>query len=102
MTDLQINEMDSVHMKIESEKGIARELSDFFTFSVPNYQYTPAYKNKLWDGQIRLFNLHTRTLYAGLLDYVLSFAKDRNYTVSNSLKLPEGNITKDMVEKYIN
>jgi len=102
MTDIEIKQVDSVNIKIESEKGIARELSDFFTFYVPNHQYTPAYKNKIWDGQIRLFNLHSRTVYAGLFDYVLSFAKDRNYTVSSSIKRPDGSIKKDMVEKYIN
>ena len=82
MSDLIIREVDAVHLKIESEKSIAKELSDFFTFYVPNYQYTPAYKNKYWDGQIRLFNLFNRTIYAGLEDYIRKFCDDRNYSYS--------------------
>ena len=62
MTDLIIRQEDAVNLKIESEKSIAKELSDFFTFYVPNYQYTPAFKNKYWDGQIPLFNLFNRTM----------------------------------------
>ena len=78
MSDLEINRIDSVNIKIQCDRGTAKELSEYFTFSVPNYQYTPAYKNKLWDGQIRLYNIHTQKIYTGLLDYVLKFATDRN------------------------
>ena len=82
MSDLIIRQIDAVHLKIESEKSIAKELSDFFTFYVPNYQYTPAFKNKFWDGQIRLFNLFNRTIYAGLKDYIQKFCDDRDYSYS--------------------
>ena len=76
---IKINCIDSVNLKIECEKDIAKELSSFFTFSVPNYQYTPAFKNRTWDGKIRLFNGLTYTLYAGLLDYIYKFAEERCY-----------------------
>ena len=82
MSDLIIKQLDAVNLKVESEKSIAKELSDFFTFYVPNYQYTPAFKNKFWDGQIRLFNLFNRTIYAGLEDYIRKFCEDRNYSYS--------------------
>ena len=85
MINLKIIQIDSVHLKIECEKGTAKELSDFFTFTVPNYQYTPAFKNKKWDGQIRLFNLYSGKIYVGLYDYILSFAKDRKYSVESHL-----------------
>ena len=81
MSDLVIEDLDSVYIKVNCERSIAKELNQYFTFAVPNYQFTPAYKNKVWDGQIRLFNLFTHTIYAGLLDYVIKFAGDRNYTI---------------------
>ena len=68
MSQLEIHPIDSVHIKVDCDKSIAKELSSFFTFSVPNYQFTPAYKNKLWDGQIRLYNIHTQKIYRGLQD----------------------------------
>ena len=43
MTDLIIRQEDAVNLKIESEKSIAKEVSDFLTFYLPNYQYTPAF-----------------------------------------------------------
>lgn len=101
MSDLEIQQVDSVHIKIRCERSIAKELSDFFTFTVPNYQYTPAYKNKLWDGQIRLYNLHTQQLYAGLLEYVYSFAKDRNYTITSETKKSKSSITDKDISVFV-
>ena len=46
----------------------------------------PAYRMKIWDGKIRLFNIHNRLLYGGLLEYVFIFAEKRNYEVK-----PDGN-----------
>jgi len=88
--DLIIKQKDAVNLFIECEKSIAKELNQYFTFYVPNYQYTPAYKKKVWDGQIRLFNLYSRNIYVGLLDYIKKFAKDRKYSLEvDSEKLLE-------------
>jgi superfamily II DNA or RNA helicase len=80
MADLTITQPDSVMIKVDCDRSLAKELNSYFTFSVPNFQYTPAFKKKLWDGKIRLFNLYTQTIFAGLTDQVVKFAKDRGYT----------------------
>jgi superfamily II DNA or RNA helicase len=79
MSDFKIKQIDAVNLKVDCEKGFAKELSEYFTFMVPNYQYTPAYKNKYWDGKIRLFNIFNRTIYAGLSSHIKKFCEDRNY-----------------------
>lgn len=81
MNIIKIKQVDSVYIQIDCEKGIAKELSSFFTFNVPNSQYNPAFRKRRWDGKIRLFNILTNKLYAGLLTYVFSFAHDRGYKV---------------------
>jgi len=78
--NLIIHKKDEVYVKIICEKHIARELSEFFTFFVPGYQFVPAYRNRIWDGKIRLFNLQSFTLYRGLLNYVEQFCEERDYT----------------------
>lgn len=85
MVDIQITQSDSVMLKVECDRSLARELNGYFTFTVPNFQYTPAFKKRLWDGKIRLFNLYTQTIYAGLIDLIVKFAKDRGYTWNQSL-----------------
>ena len=56
------------------------ELSEYFTFFVPGYQFVPAYRNRIWDGKIRLYNLQTGQLYLGLIQYLKEFANEREYT----------------------
>lgn len=79
MSTIRIEKYNEVFVRIFSEKSIEQELSDFFSFRVPGYQYQPLYKNKLWDGYKRLYSIQTKTLYLGLIDYVFEFAKRNNY-----------------------
>ena len=102
MSDIEIHPVDSVYIKVVCDRGIAKELSDFFTFTVPNYKYIPAYRNKMWDGQIRLYNIHTQRIYSGLKEYVLKFAAERNYTVSNNIPSSKSKMTDKDVSLYIN
>jgi len=97
---ITINELDSVNVKIDCDRSVAKELSSFFTFSVPNFKFTPAYRNKVWDGKIRLFNSLTHTIYAGLLDYIFKFAEERNYKVEFNPK-PKQIIKQEDIDSFI-
>jgi len=79
---IEITKKDEVYLKISCEAGVAQELCDYFTFIVPGHTFMPAYRMKIWDGKIRLFNIHNRLLYSGLLEYVFIFAEPRNYSVA--------------------
>ena len=50
-----------------------QELSEFFTFEVPGFKFMPMYRNRMWDGKIRLFSPATGEIYVGLLPYVQKF-----------------------------
>lgn len=79
---IKIEKINEVYLRVYTDDGIAQELSQFFTFEVPGARFTPAYKAKMWDGKIRLYDLHRKTLYVGLLKYVLDFADRNGYEVS--------------------
>ena len=74
MSTLTIKKKNHAYITVDGEPSTLNELSDFFTFYVPGYKFMPAYRNKMWDGKIRLFNTQTRELYAGLYDYIEEFA----------------------------
>lgn len=77
-----IDKYNEVYIKIHcDDTGVLYELSDYFTFAVPNAKFTPKFRNKMWDGKIRLFNLMTRLLYGGLAPYIEKFANERGYLV---------------------
>jgi len=75
---IYVEKISEVHLRVFAEPAVEKNLSDFFKFRVPGYQFTPQYKARLWDGWIRLYDLHRKTLYAGLYNYLLQFA-ERNH-----------------------
>jgi len=82
MTVLKIKKVNEVFVQIEcDDAGVHYELSDFFSFFVPGYRWMPAFKNKMWNGKINLYNTRNHTLYAGLVPYVQEFAEARDATV---------------------
>ena len=76
MSDLiKIQKKNEVFVRVDCDPSVANELSDFFTFFVPGYKFMPAYRNKVWDGKIRLFDSRLKTIYGGLIPYIKEFAE---------------------------
>ena len=80
MSDYKVQLKDHSMMYIDCERGHAQELSEYFSFYVPGYKFMPSYRNKVWDGKIRLYNSITNELNAGLFHYLRKFCSERNYT----------------------
>lgn len=81
MDTLIVKKKNEAKLIVDCDPGVARELSDFFTFFVPGYKFMPAYKNKVWDGKIRLYDSRTKELPAGLFSYLSEFADVREYNI---------------------
>ena len=79
MVDLEIEKKNEVFLRVKAEPHIYQELSDHFTFEVPGAKFMPQYRNKYWDGKIRLFSNATGEIYVGLLDKIASFCKNYGY-----------------------
>ena len=72
MTHLVIKKKNEVFINVESEQHVYRELSDHFSFDVPGAKFMPQYRNKYWDGKIRLYDSRKNELYTGLTDKVIT------------------------------
>lgn len=100
---IKLKKLNEVYLQVDTEPGLKQELADYFTFMVPGYQFMPAYRNKMWDGKIRLLDYRNNTIYAGLLSHIEKFAQDRDYDIqydssivmTNEFSLQEG---KEFVE----
>ena len=79
MDVVEIYKINEIYLKIKSEPSIMMEMSQFFTFDVPGAKFSPAFRNKVWDGKIRLLNVMTGSLYCGLNRYVEEFCNHRKY-----------------------
>ena len=82
MSDIIISKKNEVYLEVECEPHIKYELSEYFTFEVPDAKFMPQYKKKYWDGKIRLFSPANGQLYIGLLHYLTEWAEERDYTYS--------------------
>jgi superfamily II DNA or RNA helicase len=81
MANIIIQKKNEIYLKVETEPHIHQELSEHFTFDVPGAKFMPQYRSKYWDGKIRLYSNHTGELYVGLLDKLVAWAKNCEYTV---------------------
>jgi len=82
LPQIRIRKLNYAFVRIETDMDIALEISSSLTFEVPGAKHTPAFKRGQWDGKIRLFNLGSRTIPAGLYQKVIEFAQSRDYTYS--------------------
>ena len=81
MTDIIIKKKNEVYVTVKAEPAICQELSDLFTFDVPGAKFMPQYRNKYWDGKIRLFSPATGEVYVGLVDKIASWARKAEYSL---------------------
>lgn len=95
---ITVTKKDEVHLLIETDPSTAKEIVDFFTFEVPGARFMPAYRNRMWDGKVRLFNMYTRELYLGLLDYLKEFADQLEYKI----KIDMEDVGEPISSTYIN
>jgi len=71
---MHISKKNEVNLIIDDLTDSERqELSEFFTFEVPGFKFMPMYRNRMWDGKIRLFSPATGEIYVGLLSYIKKF-----------------------------
>jgi len=81
MADIIIKKKNEIFLTLKAEPHIFQELSDHFTFDIPGAKFMPQYRSKHWDGKIRLFSTHNGEIYVGLLDKIISWAKNHEYSI---------------------
>ena len=98
----KVSKKNEVYLTVDTEPSTARALSDFFTFEVPGARFMPAYRNRIWDGKIRLYSPATGELYMGLLPYLKKWLDDYNetYEISEELK-NDKQIDKQILDGFI-
>ena len=69
-----ITKKNEVFLRVDADPHIHQELSDYFTFEVPNAKFLQKQRRyKYWDGKIRLYSPGNGELYVGLFDYLIEW-----------------------------
>ena len=84
---LKLEKVNEVYLRVASEPSVVQELADHLTFEIPGAKFSPAFRNKFWDGKIRLLNSLTGLTYTGLVKEITEFAAARNYDIEIDLSL---------------
>lgn len=102
MADVKLIKKNEVFIKVQCDASIAQELSDHFCFEVPGAKFHPLYRNKMWDGKIRLFSMFAKELYTGLLGYLEHFCEVNNYKIDYEDYVQTADaVTPEMVKQFV-
>ena len=96
-----IDKKNEVYLKIEADDSIRRDLGEYFTFEVPGYRFTPQFRNRVWDGKIRLFSYATGQIYAGLYPYIVKWCEDNKIQIVDGTKIKDISVDETLVNKFI-
>ena len=114
MDRLIVQKKNEVYLTIQAEPHVHHELSDYFTFEVPEAKFlkkNPRYK--YWDGTIRLYSPASGELYVGLWNHLQEWCAKKGNRLevednkwygqpsdTNDFVSPQG--VKDFVDKISN
>jgi superfamily II DNA or RNA helicase len=106
VNEVTIQKKNHVSLQLDCDRGIAQELDEFFSFFVQGYKFMPLYKNKVWDGKVRLFNRNTYELPVGLYDHLVEYCKKYDYKIDleeGPVGLPgeKNDVTMDEIYQFI-
>lgn len=87
--------MNAVYLKIDADSSVKMELEAYFKFQPSGYQFNPSYKNRVWDGWIRIFQPLRPKLYVGLFPKLRKFCEDRGYELQAPESLMVGETVPD-------
>ena len=90
---INVEVKNAVHIIVRTDPGVAMEISEYFSFKPAGYEWSPAYKNRMWDGVIRLFQPMRPVLYVGLFPRLKKFCDDRGYELNAPDHLMNGEPT---------
>ncbi len=99
---LKIEKENSSFLRLEtSDESVIRHIRDEFTFEVPNFKFTKAFKaGRSWNGRIQLLKKN-QFLYSGLIHVLEDFLKKNSYEYKNNFIQEEGIITEEELLEHI-
>ena len=98
---LIIDKKNEVYLKIEADADIRRELGEYFTFEVPGFKFMPQYRNRVWDGKIRLFSYATGQIYAGLYPYIVDWCNKNDIQIVDGTKIADVTVNEEDVTRFL-
>lgn len=104
MTDtILIQNLNASRVRIDAEMHVYQGLYDHFAFRPEGYKFMPSFKNKVWDGFLRLFDIRSRSLPLGLIPRLEKYAEclkiDVDFSQYNNIS-GDKSVTLEAVQEF--
>lgn len=100
MEVIEIYKKNEATLLVQASDMVLREIKNYFSVFATNYQFTPLYKEKIWDGKIKFFNSLDNSLPIGLLEKLYVFASIGKYKIEVNFER-ENEISKTEFKKFV-
>lgn len=101
---ITINKLNESYLHLRCNKAISLEISEYFSFEVPNAKFVRKQMKYKWDGIIRLARL-TKYGYIefplGLLTHLEKFASDRSYELDFNYNTDISKLNESYFNNYV-
>ena len=98
---IYVKKINEVWMFVTADPSIEMELREAFTFEVPGFKYMPAYKQGIWDGMIRSYDINTKRMHCGLLANLRQFAEENKYGLDIDPDLEDTEFSVEYIEAWL-
>lgn len=101
---IEVNKINEVYAILKCDTSIAREISEYFSFFATGYKFIPSFREKLWDGKIRLAKLLPNgdiEFPIGLLKHLKIFSDDAGYEIQLNYQEEKNTITRTELAKFV-
>lgn len=101
---IEANKINESFVILKCDRSISQELSEYFSFFVPGYKFMPSFRNKLWDGKLRLAKLLPNLdveFHIGLMHQLEVFCEERDYTLQKNYEEKFNIISKEHLELFV-
>ena len=101
MRNLILTKKNDVHLVVDADEDVRRDLGSHFTFEVPGAKFMPSVRNRRWDGKIRLFSYTNGQIYTGLYPYLLNWCSENDVEVVDRTDIKDANVDIELVDSFI-
>lgn len=80
MKDIIIDKVNETYIRINASEGVLTHIYKAFSFTNNKLKHHPLVKARRWDGYIHLLNMRTCLMYIGLMEELVYFFKENDYS----------------------
>ena len=101
MRNLILTKKNDVHLVVDADEDVRRDLGSHFTFEVPGAKFMPSVRNRRWDGKIRLFSYTNGQIYTGLYPYLVNWCKENDVEIVDRTDIKDASVDEKLVDSFI-